>query len=138
MLSSVGNISALAQANYSSGVSSPISFAGVGKMYVSVNPALVRYAQFEHVTGVAAENGSVGVNISKIQVLNTLIDRLVSMQQKPEIAENSSDLSEAQVDTLVKEYQKRIQSVITVAQSNPYALGGAGVPQTGALFSIAA
>jgi len=138
MISSVGNMSAIAQANYSLNAPSPISFTGVGKMYVPVNPALVGYAQFEHVAGVAAESGSSGVNINKIQVLNALIDRLISMQQKPEIAEDSSELTDTQVDALIKDYQTRIQSVVNVAQSNPYALGGAGIPQAGALFSIAA
>lgn len=138
MISTIGNISAIAHSNYSSGISSPISFSGVGKLYVPVNPALVGYAQFEHVAGVASENGSSGVNISKIQVLNTLIDRLLDMKQKPKITQDNSELSDTQVDALIKEYQSRIKGVINVAQGNPYALGGAPSPQAGALFSIAA
>ncbi|MFI3256785.1 MAG: hypothetical protein R3Y36_00625 [Spirochaetales bacterium] len=136
MISNVGNISAIVQANYSSGLSS-VTASGTGKLYIPINPALVMYSQFEHVAGIPAENGSGGVNINKIKILNTLIDRLVDMKQKPDIAQDSQELSDAQVDALIEDYQSRIQNIIGIAQSNPYALSGATPAQAGALFSVA-
>ncbi len=138
MISGLGSISGLAHANYGVGSARSVSFSAGGKLYIPVSPAMVGYAQFEHVRGIASENPSGGVNISKIKVLNTLIDRLIDMKQQPEAIKTDSEMSDAQVDALINEYQTQIQSTISIAQANPYALSGAGAGQAGALFSIAA
>ena len=137
MVSTFSNMQGIAYANY--GVNASRTFSSSGKLYVPVSPALVGYTQFEHVKGVAAASGSGGVNISKIKVLNTLIDRLVEMKQQPSVSKDSQELSEPQVDALISDYQNKIQSIVNVAKANPYALGGGSpVAQPGALFSIAA
>ena len=57
---------------------SPYSYNGIasggasGKLYVPVNPANVIYAQFDHISGVAAKKGQHGVSITKIQILKKL------------------------------------------------------------------
>ena len=137
MISTFSNMQGIAYANY--GVSASQSFSSSGKLYVPVSPSLVGYTQFEHVKGVAADAGSGGVNISKIKILNTLIERLVNLQQQPSVSKDAQALSESRVDALIDDYQNKIQNIVTAAKSNPYALGG-GTPvvQPGALFSIAA
>lgn len=134
MISTISNLSATAQ---SSNIGSPMYFRGSGKLQIPVNPALVIYSQFEHVSGVPAENAQQGVNISKIKILDTLIGRLSNMKQQPTIPEESLELSDTQIDALIQDYQNRIQNIVTLAQSNPYALGSVA-PETGVLFSIAA
>lgn len=111
-----------------------------GKLCVPVQPSMVMYTQFEHISGIAADKGQSGISIDKIQILNRLIDQLVNMKQKPSISseENKLTLSEDQVDALIKNYQEKIQTTISTAQGNPYALGGAAIPSAGIAFDIAA
>ncbi len=138
MISGVGNISGIAHANYGVGSAQSMSFSSGGKLYVPVSPAMVGYTQFEHVRGVASDSPSGGVNISKIKILNTLIDRLIDMKQTPTVTKNNTEISDAQVDALIKDYQNQIKNTVNIAQSNPYALSGATASGAGALFSIAA
>lgn len=135
MTSGIGNIHGIAQ-SISTAPRSPLAFSSVGKLHVPVSPALVIYSQFEHVAGVPARNNESAVNISKIKILNTLIDRLIDMKQQPTTHENQQDLSDAQIDTLIKDYQTKIKNTIATAQINPYALGGGAPPQVGMFFSI--
>ena len=57
------------------------------KLYVPVSKSAVLYSHFDHVSGFVAKNGQGGVSISKIQILNTLIDHLSSIKsgKVPEI-----------------------------------------------------
>ncbi len=138
MISGIGNISGLAHANYGVGTSQSLSFSAGGKLYIPVSPSMVGYTQFEHVRGVASDSPSGGVNISKIKILNTLIDRLIDMKQQPTMVKPEGEMSDAQVDALIKDYQNQIQNTVSIAQANPYALSGASTGSAGALFSIAA
>lgn len=122
---------------------SPYSYNGIassgasGKLYVPVSPSSVIYAQFDHISGVAAKGGQRGVSISKIQILNTLIENLSKIKSasktNPVVKENH--LSDEQVDVLIENYQKQIKQAVTQAQNTPALLGGVK-PQPGALFSI--
>ena len=105
-----------------------------GKLYVPVNPTSVLYAQFNHVSGVPAKQGQNGVSISKIQILNTLIDNL-SRIKKSAVTEKNSVMSDAQAEVLIKNYQAQIQSATQSAKSTPYALAGVQ-PMAGSLFQI--
>ena len=53
---------------------------GSGKLYVPVNSHYVGYAQFDHVSGISAQHGQQGVPVNKLSILNTLIDRFLSVQ----------------------------------------------------------
>ena len=86
-----------------------------GKLYVPVNPNSVLYAQFNHVSGVPAKQGQNGVSISKIQILNTLIDNL-SRIKKSAVTEKNSVMSDAQAEVLIKNYQAQIQSATQSAK----------------------
>ena len=114
-----------------------------GKLYVPVNPNSVLYAQFNHVSGVPrsscqsgvpAKQGQNGVSISKIQILNTLIDNL-SRIKKSAVTEKNPVMSDAQAEVLIKNYQAQIQSATQSAKSTPYALAGVQ-PMAGSLFQI--
>jgi hypothetical protein len=98
---------------------------------------MVIYSQFDHVSGVAARQGQNGVSISKIKILNTLIDQIVSMRHNATIKKTPAPVSDRGMDALIKNYQSEIKSLIKQAEYNPYILPGA-TPQSGALFSLSA
>ena len=113
----------------------PISSSGAsGKLYVPVNPAAVIYAQFDHISGIAASEGQQGVSISKIQILNTLIDSLTRIKNQP-LAAAASNISSEEADALIKSYQQQIEQTVQAAKTTPFALTGAR-PEAGMLFSI--
>ena len=112
-----------------------VSNGGHGKLYVPVAKSNVIYAHFDHVTGVAAKPNQKGVSISKIQILNSLFNQLISMksQPKPNIAPENMD--DSQLDALIQSTQSKIQTNIQVAQATGYGLAGAA-PEAGAVFSL--
>lgn len=127
---------------------SPYSYNGIasggasGKLYVPVNPANVIYAQFDHISGVAAKKGQHGVSITKIQILNTLIENLAKIKTQSSSSSSSSEyqqmhLSDEQVDVLIKNYQQQIKQAVTQAQSVQYTAAGIN-SLSGALFAIEA
>lgn len=123
MTTTIGNLNAYSYGNYSS------SGYG-GKLYVPVNKSSLLYSHFDHVSGVAAKSGQQGVSISKIKILNTLIDSLSSMKNQPK--ELVTEISNEQADVLIKNYQEQIRQAAT---QTPYILAGAK-PQAGMLFAI--
>ena len=117
--------------NYSS-----VSSSNAGKLYVPVNASNLIYSNFNHVSGYKAKHGENGVSISKIQILNTLIDHLSSIKggsQKPVVKETTPE----QLDSMIKSYQSQIQQAVKQAEITPYAIAGAR-PEVGSLFTISA
>ncbi len=108
------------------------SSGGTGKLYVPVNRNSLVYSHFDHVSGVAAGAGQRGISISKIRILNSLIDRISAIKNQP--VESVTEMSDGQADALISQYQQQIQQA--VAQT-PYMLAGAQ-PQPGVLFSFQA
>lgn len=125
MASSFGYINAF---SYSSAI-----FAGgsTGKLYVPVNRSSLIYSNFDHVAGTVAKSGQNGVSISKIRILNSLIDRFSAIKNEPK--KSLQDVSEKQAEILIKNYQKQIAQ----AMQNPYIMNGAQ-PMPGELFQIQA
>lgn len=125
MTSSIGNINAFSYGN---------SFAtsgAAGKLYVPVSKSALMYSHFDHVSGVAAKSGQNGVSISKIQILNALIDHLSTVKSQPKYS--ITDISDDQADALIKNYQQQIQQA---AQTTPYIAGAK--PQAGEIFTLLA
>jgi len=120
MTSSISNIGTF---SYSSMAS------GSGKLYVPVSKSALIYSNFDHVSGVAAKSGQQGVSISKIRILNSLIERLSAIKNEPK--DSIQDISDDQADVLIEAYQKQIQQ----AAATPYIINGAQ-PMAGALFQI--
>ncbi len=107
-----------------------------GKVKVPVQPNLVVYSQLEHISGVAARQNQRGVNINKIQILNTLIDRLTAAKQNPMPSSVDQATDTKQIDALIKNFSDQVQRAVAAADSTIFAVPT--VPaQTGAIFSIA-
>jgi len=104
-----------------------------GRMSLPVSPNLVIYSHFKHVSGTPAPEGTNGVNISKLKILNTLIDQLEKMK-----SQRSADLGiineqdENRINALIDQYQQQIKATQSAGIYSPAA------PITGALFNIAA
>jgi len=106
--------------------------AAAGKMYVPVSKSALLYSHFDHVSGVAAGNGQNGVSISKLRILNSLIERVSAIKNEP-VKKFSEDMPEEVTDSLIKNYQQQLQQAL----QTPYILSGAQ-PMAGDLFSILA
>lgn len=109
--------------------------SGSSKIYVPVKPAMVIYSQFDHVAGFAAKPNQQGVSVSKVRILNSIIDQLSTMKANPKLDFKNSDLSEKQLDVLIDQFQSKLQTTIQTAEATGYGLAGA-TPQPGALFSL--
>ncbi|MCM1320825.1 MAG: hypothetical protein NC041_01450 [Bacteroides sp.] len=129
----VSDIPSLSAASYTSFFSGGIS----SKLYVPVRPDQVIYSQFEHVSGVVSGSGQSGVPVSKIKILNTLIDQLVKYKNDASASEMPMELSDAQIDALIKDYQGKISAAIQTAKANPFGMSGFA-PPTGLIVNTAA
>ena len=103
-------------------------------MSLPVSPGSYIYSHFKHVSGVPAPEGTRGVNINRLKVLDVLIEQLVQMKKQPDIAKES--LSNEQIDALITKYEGQIKAARVANAAMPYV----PAPQApvGALFSISA
>lgn len=112
-----------------------ISSSGAcGKLFVPVSPSAVIYAQFNHISGIAAPKGQSGVSISKIQILNAMIENLSRIKGVQNTPKKTVHITEAQADALIQNYQKQIAQSVQASQTQ-FMLSGA-MPQAGSLFSV--
>ncbi len=107
-----------------------------GKLYVPVNPSAVIYSQFDHISGVASPNPERGVSVSKIQILNSLLNQLISMRGQSKVKiEDDGSLSEDQMQNLIQNYQSQIQHEIEKSRESGYGLAGVQ-PQNGQILDF--
>jgi len=121
-----------------------ISAARMGRMSLPVPPSLYIYSQFKHVSGVPAPEGTRGVSINKLKILDVLIEQLGKMKKgtsapKPLSAgerEGGGELSGPRVDALIAHYESQVRaaSVNSVSAAAPYRLAAA---PAGAIFDLA-
>jgi len=110
-----------------------ISSASSGRMSLPVNPSQVIYSHFKHVSGTPAPEGISGVNISKLKILNTLIEQLEKMKSQPSVSMEAIDeQDEKRINAMIDQYQQQIKTAQSMSIYTPAA------PATGMLFNIAA
>jgi hypothetical protein len=110
-----------------------ISAASGGRTSVPVAPGQVIYSHFKHVSGTPAPEGTTGVNISKLKILNTLIDQLDKMKNQTSASVGMiNEQDENRINALIDQYQSRIKAAQNTGIYTPAA------PATGVLFNIAA
>ena len=103
-----------------------------GRTSLPVSKSMLIYSHFKHVSGVPAPEGTQGVNISKLKILDTLIEQLSRMKSQPVAKMNMDESDAKRIDALIDQYQQQIKA----AQAAPIYTPAA--PVTGALFNIAA
>lgn len=104
------------------------------KLYVPVSQGSLLYSHFDHVQGFAARKGQNGISISKIRILNTLIDHLSSIKSG-NTKTNLESVSPEKIDALIKNYQNEISRTVKAAETTPYIIAG-NRPEAGVLFSF--
>ena len=111
-----------------------ITASNSGRMSLPVAPASYIYSQFKHVAGVPAPEGIRGVTITKLKILDVMIEQLSQMKKRPEL--NTQDLSNEQIDALISKYEGQIKAATTANSVMPYT--PAPSAPAGVLFDIAA
>jgi len=90
-----------------------------------VSPSCYIYSNFKHVSGIPAENGEPGVPLTKLKILDVLIDQLSqikkSASQVPTGAQGDSISSDPRkIDALIEQYEKEIRAAIAESAAMPY------------------
>ena len=83
-----------------------------GKTVIAVPPANVIYAHFKHVYGTAAPEGVNGVPISKLKILDTMIERLRQMREERINFNALPETNDAQkqMDMLIERIKKSLDA----------------------------
>jgi hypothetical protein len=93
------------------------------------------YSHFRHVSGTPAPEGTRGVAISKLKILDVLIEQLSRVKkQGAEAPLSAGAVSDERIDALIEQYEQQIRS----AQAASLALAFSPAPQTGAVFNLVA
>jgi parvulin-like peptidyl-prolyl isomerase len=100
------------------------------------------YSHFRHVSGVPAPEGAQGVSISKLKILDALIERLSQIKKQSNTNPvQGQNISDERIDALIDQYEQQIRA----SQGSSYQAGAAGttasyMPQasTGAILNLVA
>ena len=111
-----------------------ITASSSGRMALPVSPASYIYSQFKHVGGIPAPEGTKGVAVTKLKILDVLIEQLSQMKKQPEL--NTKDLSNDQIDALISKYEQQIKAATAANNAMPYT--PAPKAPAGLLFDISA
>jgi len=110
------------------------SAASSGKMSIPVDSASLVYSHFEHVSGVLAPEGTEGISISKLNLLDALISQLSNISSNT-IAQTTANPFEG-VDSLIENMQNQLSQAKSAYETMPYnPLPNA---EPGILFNLAA
>jgi hypothetical protein len=110
-----------------------------GKIALPVEPATLVYSYFKHVSGVPAPEGSLGVTISKLNILDILIERMSQIRKNGNMAdfilsEDSMPVPEDHLDALIEAYKAQIRDAAEAHAVMPYM--PAPMAQAGAVFNF--
>jgi len=108
-----------------------ITTASEGRTSLPVAPGMVIYSQLKHISGTPAPEGTQGININRLRVLDTLIGQLSKIRGQ-EVADfgNLGGNDEDRINALIEQYQKQLKTAQSAAVYTPTA------PDTGLLFNI--
>jgi hypothetical protein len=91
-----------------------------GKMALPVDSSSLVYSHFEHVSGIPAPEGTQGVSISKLNLLDVLIG-IVSQINKTPVAQTPANLNPAGgVDALIENLENQIRQAEAASEVIPY------------------
>jgi hypothetical protein len=94
-----------------------------------------QFVRFEHISGMPAAGEGGGYSITKLRILDALLDRLAILKgERPE--PETGGLSGAGLDKIIDEVQSYLRDALKNASSTPFAavLGG-GAAENGLLFN---
>jgi hypothetical protein len=93
------------------------------------------YSHFRHVSGVPAPEGTRGIAINKLKILDVLIEQLGRIKKQGAAGPLGAEtVSDERIDALIEQYEQQIRS----AQAASQAAAFSPAPQTGAVFNLVA
>jgi hypothetical protein len=113
-----------------------ISASRNGRTSLPVAPAMYIYSHFRHVSGVPAPEGTHGVTISKLKILDSLIEQLGRMKNQGKIDLLSGGETEDRLDILISQYEQQLRQAQAMSAAMPYST--ASQAATGAVFNLVA
>ncbi len=106
------------------------------RMFVPVRPSQTVYAQYRHISGTPASTGQRTVPLSRVRILNSLIDNLRKMKSDPGYRSEIAKTSPERADALIQQYASELHQVM---KSTPAAFGTlGGASGTGIVFKLTA
>jgi len=109
-----------------------ITAAQGNKVAVPVSPSAYIYSHFKHVSGVPASEGENGVNITKLKIIDTLIDQISKMKKEPApLVDMNEQDEEKRINTLLE----KVRTIQAANANNPFA---PAAPLVGSIFSLSA
>jgi len=115
----------------------PVGYAMAqgSKMSLHVDPASLIYSHFQYVSGIAAPEGTQGVTISKLNLLDVLIGQLNQIKKGEEVLFQVSAESEMDtLDALIVDYTEQIRQAKSASDAMPYMPSPSA--QSGIIFSL--
>jgi hypothetical protein len=114
-----------------------ISASYGGRTSLPVAPSSYIYSHFKHVSGVPAPEGIKGVTISRLKILDVLIEQLNQIKKRPEPAYNQAKpMSDKQIDALIEQYETQIRQAKAASAIMPYKPSPSA--PAGAIFNLVA
>jgi hypothetical protein len=104
-------------------------------MSLPVSSSNYIYSHFKHVSGIPAPEGSQGVTITKLKILDVLIDQLSQIKKQP-APDTGMSPSNERIDALISQYEGQIKAARAANSVMPY-IPAPSAP-SGALFSLSA
>jgi len=111
------------------------------KMTIPVEPSNLIYSHFEHISGKAAPEGTRGVSISNLKIIDALIRQLnqIKKDSAQTAAQSAAPVTEVpaeRLDALIDNYQSQIKAAVAANEVMPYV--PSPIAPSGALFSLVA
>lgn len=85
------------------------------RIAVPVSQSSYIYSHFRHVSGFPAAEGQQGVPLTKLKILDALIDQLSQLKKTPQ-----GHVSENHIDALIDQYKKEFASAEAANLALPY------------------
>jgi hypothetical protein len=104
-------------------------------MSLPVAPSSYIYSHFKHVSGVPAPEGVRGVAITKLKILDVLIEQLSRIKNQGDIRAGGP-VSDDRIDALIEQYESQIRQAKAASVSMPY--NPAPQAPVGAVFNLVA
>jgi hypothetical protein len=112
-----------------------LNAARSGRMTLPVAPSSYIYSHFKHVSGFPAPEGTRGIAISKLKILDVLIEQLSKLKRQDSLS-LGAPVSDERLDAMIEQYKTQIRQAKAASELIPYIPAPAA--QTGAVFSLTA
>ena len=97
------------------------------------------FVGFEHIMGVPSLKKGEGFSVFKLQMLDSLIDRLVKLQARSQEEGGFTNMSPEAVNVMIEKLTKELHTAVTRAATTPFGTAlGAGNAENGQIFNLSA